>query len=434
MACAGRTEESERVLTFSGSALGAEGEVLRRQIARFMQGNPGLRVEIQRTPDDATQRHQLYVQWLNARAGDPDILQLDVVWTAEFAAAGWILPLDRFSPPVADFFPATIQANRWGTRLFALPWFVDVGLLYWRTDLLDDPPSSMEELVRLADACSTDPRVSTTDARVRCPGDSKIGPLAQRRVPAFGIVWQGARYEGLVTVFVEYLGAFGGRILDDAGRVVVDSPEAVRALAFMRDQLYGSGVAPREVLTWHEEETRFAFQNGNAVFMRNWPYAAGLLGDSSVSRVAGRFSIAPMPGGSGGKSTATLGGAPLAINAHTELPDEAYALIAFLTEPEQMLERAEVVKQYPTRHAVYDDPRLARALDVPVDQVRRAVQSATPRPVIPIYTQLSELLQIQLHRALVRQASPEEALRIAAREMNELIERTRVREAAARIQ
>jgi multiple sugar transport system substrate-binding protein len=371
------------------------------------------------------------VQWLNARAGDPDILQLDVVWTAEFAAAGWVLPLDRFTPPVADFFPATIEANRWGTRLFALPWFVDVGLLYWRTDLLDEPPATMEELVRLASACRADTRQTASATGSQCPGDSRIGPSGERRHPPFGIVWQGARYEGLVTVFVEYLGAFGGRILDDGGRAVVDSPEAVRALAFMRDQLYRYGVAPREVLTWHEEETRFAFQNGNAVFMRNWPYAAGLLGDSSVSRVAGRFSIAPMPAAEGGTPTATLGGAQLAINAHSEMPEAAYALIAFLTAPEQMLERAEVVKQYPTRHAVYDDPRLARALDVPVDQVRAAVTSATPRPVIPIYTQLSELLQIQLHRALVRQVSPEAALGIAARQMNELMERTRVREAAA---
>jgi multiple sugar transport system substrate-binding protein len=74
-------------------------------------------------------------------------------------------------------------------------------------------------------------------------------------------------------VFLEYLGGFGGRIMTGDGRVVVDSPEAVRALTFMRDAIYGSRIAPPEVLTWHEEEARFAFQNGSAVFMRNWPYA-----------------------------------------------------------------------------------------------------------------------------------------------------------------
>jgi multiple sugar transport system substrate-binding protein len=93
-----------------------------------------------------------------------------------------------------------------------------------------------------------------------------------------------------------------------------------------------------------------------------------------------------------------------------------------------MLERAAVVGQYPTRPALYDDPRLASALPLPVGEARRAIESATPRPVIPIYSQLSELLQIQLHRALVRQATPEEALRTAAGQMRTLVDRTKIRE------
>src|SRR3954469_7077237 len=139
----GQPDDRRTVVTFSGSALGAEGELLTRHVARFEQANPGIHVRIQRTPDDATQRHQLYVQWLNARAGDPDVLQLDVVWTPEFAAAGWLLPLDRFSPDTAAFSPAMIAANRWRDSLYALPWFVDVGLLYWRTDLMAHAPGSM---------------------------------------------------------------------------------------------------------------------------------------------------------------------------------------------------------------------------------------------------------------------------------------------------
>lgn len=382
--------------------------MLRRQIARFMTQHPAIRVDLQPTPDDATQRHQLFVQWLNAHAGAPDILQLDVVWTPEFAAAGWILPLDRFSPPRDSFFTATVEANVWAGRLFAIPWFVDVGLLYWRTDLLPRAPASMAELARMA-------REGTA-----VPGG-----------PRYGIVWQGARYEGLVTVFLEYLGGFGGRIMTDDARVVVDSPEAVRALAFMRDEIYTWGIAPREVLTWHEEEARFAFQNGAAVFMRNWPYAYSLLAGGPDSRVAGKFAVTTMPAAPEGRPTAALGGAQLAINAYSRSPDSAYAVIAYLTAPAQMLERAQVVGQFPTRRALYDDPRLAAALELPPAQARRAIESATPRPVIPIWTQLSELLQIQLHRALVRQTSPEDALHTAAREMSALIERTRVRELIA---
>ncbi|HEV2148063.1 MAG TPA: ABC transporter substrate-binding protein [Longimicrobiaceae bacterium] len=404
-ACGGERGDGRTVLKVSGSAVGREGEVLRRQIARFERLHPEVDVEVQQTPDDATQRHQLYVQWLNARVGTPDVLQLDVVWTPEFAAAGWILPLDRFGPRRGDFFPATVEANTWRDTLYALPWFADVGMLYWRTDLLDAPPATLDQLAEQARR-----------------GRAGAGP------PSRGIVWQGARYEGLVTVFLEYLGAYGGTILTPDARVAVDSPEAVRALRFMRDQVRRGGIAPREVLTWHEEETRFAFQNGTAVFMRNWPYAVALLNDSAESRVAGRFAVAPMPAAPGGRPTAALGGAQLAINAHSAHPEAAYRLIEYLTAPEQMLERAAVAGQYPARPALYDDPRLARALGVPTAEVRRIVEAATPRPVTPIYTQLSEILQIHLHRALVGRVAPEAALRAAAAEMERVIEETGIRE------
>jgi multiple sugar transport system substrate-binding protein len=385
------------VVTFPGSVLGAEGEVLRRQLARFMREHPDIRVEQRRTPDAADQRHQLYVQWLNARASDPDILQLDAIWTPEFAAAEWILPLDRFHPDTAAFYPATIAANRWSGRLYGMPWFVDVGMLYWRTDLAKTPPATFDELDRTSDAA-------------RASGAVRAG-----------LVYQGARYEGLVTVFLEYLGAFGGTILE-GGRVRVADPAAIRALTLMRDQIQ-SGVVPRSVLTWHEEEARFAFQNGQAAFMRNWPYAYALLQDSSGSMVAGRFAVAPMPAGPGGSPTAALGGAPLAINANSEHPEAAWAVIDFLTRPEQMLERAQVVGQFPARRTGISEADLARVLSIPPAQIRAVVERAVPRPVTPVYTQLSDILQIQLHRALTRQATPEAALRDAQEQMQRLLDR-----------
>ncbi|HEU5305644.1 MAG TPA: extracellular solute-binding protein [Gemmatimonadales bacterium] len=157
------------VVTFPISALGAESEVLVRQLSRFMAENPGIKVVQRITPDAADQKHQLYVQWLNAGASDPDILQLDVIWTPEFAAAGWILPLNQFGPDTVAFFPSTIAANRWQDSLYALPWFIDVGMLYWRTDLLATPPATFADLVR--------------DARQA----RRSGGLR------YGFVWQGGR-------------------------------------------------------------------------------------------------------------------------------------------------------------------------------------------------------------------------------------------------
>jgi multiple sugar transport system substrate-binding protein len=271
-------------------------------------------------------------------------------------------------------------------------------MLYWRTDLLDQPPASFEDLVRAA-------------KRARAEG-----------LP-YGLVWQGARYEGLVTVFLEYLTAFGGRILDAEGRVAVDSASAVRALEAMRAAIDEQGIVPRAVLTWHEEETRFAFQNGQALFMRNWPYAYLLMQKSAESRVKGRFSVAPMPAAKGGTPSAALGGAQLSINARSDHPDAAYAVIAFLTQPEQMLERVRLLGQYPPRRSLYEDETLVGLLPIPPARARAIIDRAVARPVTPVYTQLSGLLQIRLHRALSGQQEPAAALADAAQEMRGLLAR-----------
>jgi ABC-type glycerol-3-phosphate transport system substrate-binding protein len=390
------------VLTFSGSAVGREGEIIRRQLDRFREANPSITVALRVTPDAADQRHQLYVQWLNARSSDPDVLQLDVVWTAEFAAAGWLDRLDRFRPPVDQFFASAVAADRWNGTLYALPWFIDAGMLYWRTDLVPQAPRDMDALARLAK---------------RAQGEQRI---------PFGLVWQGARYEGLVTVFVEFLGAFGGSILDDRGQVVVDSDAAQKALTFMRDAIYVDGVVPPAVLTWQEEQTRFAFQNGDAVFMRNWPYAYALLQDRAQSSVAGKFAVTSMPEALGGAPTAALGGAALAINAYSDQPDDAYRLIEFLLQPTQMIERARIAGQFPSRRALYETGALDGALEVPPADALRIIERAVPRPVTPVYTQLSEILQVSLHRALTRQQEPRAALGEAASAMRALLARVRL--------
>jgi multiple sugar transport system substrate-binding protein len=392
------TAAPERVLTISGSMLGREGEVLRLQLDRFRRAHPDLRVALRDTPDAADQRHQLYVQWLNARVGEPDVLQLDVVWTPEFAAAGWIRSLDAFHPPSEGLFDSAVAANRWQGALYALPWFIDVGMLYWRTDLMRSPPDNLDALAR-------------TSRQL----------IAARQVP-YGFVWQGARYEGLITAFVEHLGAFGGAILDDQGRVVVDSEAAVRALTFMRDSIYVDGSVPPAVLTWQEEHTRFAFQNGQAAFMRNWPYAYALLG-SDESEVAARFAVAPLPRGPGGTPTAALGGSALAINAYSDQPDDAYRLLEFLLEPPQMIERAQIAGQFPPARALYDTAALQAALKVPAAEARRIIETAVPRPVTPVYTQLSSILQVSVHRALTRQQEPRTALAEAAAEIRALLSR-----------
>jgi multiple sugar transport system substrate-binding protein len=398
LAC-GSDRDGEIVIRFPGSAVGAEGELLARQLERFMDEHPGIHVERQATPDASDQRHQLYVQWLNAGVGDPDILQLDVIWTAEFAAAGWTLSLERFEPDTVDFLPGPLAASRYRSRLHALPWFVDVGLLYWRTDLLEEPPTRFTDL------------------------GGVVTRAARRAGLPYAFVWQGARYEGLVTVFLEFLGGHGGQILDERGAVRVDSEAAVRALSAMKRAI-DDGQVPKAVLGWQEEQVRFAFQNGKAVLMRNWPYAFPLMQDGANSKVAGRFAVAPMLAAPSGRPTAALGGSLLAINARSRHPEAAWAVVDYLTKPAQMLERAVQLGQYPPRRSLYrEGGPLQGRLAIPLAAIRQVIERARSRPVTPVYSELSGLLQVRLHEALTGQREPGESLSLAAREMRELLAR-----------
>ncbi len=183
------------------------------------------------------------------------------------------------------------------------------------------------------------------------------------------------------------------------------------------------GVVPSSVLTWQEEQVRFAFQNGQAAFMRNWPYAASLMSDPAASRVAGRYAVAAMPAGVGGNAAAALGGSTLAVNAFTTQADTAQALVEYLTAPAQMRERAQVLGQLPPREQLYADPDVQRALPIEPATARSLVARAVSRPVTPVYAELSEILQIQLHRVLTRQEEPSNGLRLASEAMRRVLRR-----------
>jgi multiple sugar transport system substrate-binding protein len=160
--------------------------------------------------------------------------------------------------------------------------------------------------------------------------------------------------------------------------------------------------------------------------MRNWPYAYALMEDPGQSAVAGAFAVAPMPAQPGGAPTAALGGSTLAVNAFSDQPDDAFRLIEFLLQPQQVLERAEMAGQFPPRPSLYDGPALTRALKIPAAEARRIIEAAVPRPVSPVYSQLSTILQVSVHRALTRQQEPRAALAEAGAEMRALLARLKL--------
>ena len=186
-------------------------------------------------------------------------------------------------------------------------------------------------------------------------------------------------------------------------------------------QSIADGIVPRSVLTWQEEQTRFAFQNGNALFLRNWPYAASLMNGTDAT-VRNRFAVVPMPT-AGGRPAAALGGAQLAINARSRHAASAWRLVEYLTAPAQLIERAQATGQFPPRPSLYKAGTLADALPVPPEDARRIIDAAVPRPVTPVYTELSGELQVHLHRALTDQERPDEALALAADRLRVILRR-----------
>lgn len=254
-------------LVFKHAKLFGEPQALAALIRRYEARRPDVRVRTEALPSSSDEQHLFYVINLRGGSRDFDVFALDVIWVAEFARAGWLADLTAVLPADEQraFFDGPMQAARWRERVYAVPWFVDAGLLYYRKDLLAkhgySPPETWKELAQAARA------------------------IAAREPGMHGFVWQAKQYEGLVCNGLEYIWSAGGEVLAD-GRVVLDSAANRRALALMRS-LLAEGVSPALVLTATEEPARRIFGSGRAVFMRNWPYAWPLLNGADNPRAAG---------------------------------------------------------------------------------------------------------------------------------------------------
>ncbi len=362
-------------------------------LRRFETEHPGVRVQAESLTWSSDEQHQFYV--INLEGGSPpfDVMMLDVIWVPEFARAGWILDLtDRVPPAERDaHFASAIEPATQDGRLWALPWFMNVGLLYYRKDLLAkyglDPPESYDELtrqVRLIQAGERDPRLD-------------------------GYLWQGKQYEGGMVNVLEALWANGTRLIDERGRPFPEPERAEEALAALRG-LIASGVSPPWVTAADEELTRRPFGDGRAIFLRGWPYALDLF-ELPDSRVRGRVGVAPMPRlAHGPVGAAATGGAHLAVSARTRHAELATALVRFLTSEEAQRAMTEGAALRPSRPALYRDPRLV-ARDPTLPALLPLIRRGHPRPITPYYLMLSTTLQPEFSAVLVGRKSPARAIR-----------------------
>jgi multiple sugar transport system substrate-binding protein len=269
--------------------------------------------------------------------------------------------------------------------LWAAPTRTDAGLIYYRTDINKTAPATWENL--------------TTMAKAAAPSKTK-----------FGYLWQGAQYEGLVCDFVEVLYGYGGSVLDpsDPKKVTVNSPEGVQALTLMAGWV--GTISPSAVTTYKEEDSRSAWQDGDSAFMRNWPYAYSLGNDPKTSKIAGKFDVHPMLyGGSNTTGHSCLGGWQYGINAFSKNPDASWKFIQFALSLTFQKTIAIQLSEFATLKSIYTDPDVLKVAPF-FGKMGPVLQDALPRPVSPLYPDITIAIQQRVHAALIKQSSPTDAL------------------------
>jgi multiple sugar transport system substrate-binding protein len=373
-------------------------------IADFERSHPHIRIDLIEGPNAVDLVEDLYTSSFLLGDSPYDLVNLDVVWTSKFAAAGWLRDLtDRISTTeLAAFSPNDIAAGRYEGKLYRIPIRADLGVLYYRTDLLAaarlQPPQTFTEAIEIG------------------------RKLKQAGSIDWGYVWQGRQYEGLVAMFVEVLQGFGGYwVKPDTLEVGLDRPETLQAIAFLRDTVR-LGISPPGVTTYQEEEARRLFQSGRVAFMRSWPYAWPLA-NKSDSPIRGKIGIKTLLGKADNLSGgACLGGWGLGMAASTRHPEAAWEVIEYFTSAAVQRKLILAAGYVPSRTALFTDPQIvAKYPHYP--KLLEISQTAVLRPPIAQYAQVSDILQRYLSAALTDRLTPDRAMQAAASETRQLLGR-----------
>lgn len=388
-------------------------EVWNRAIADFERQNPGVKVVSEIGPQSSTQLHDLLTQKLRNRDTRLDVFVMDVIWPAEFASAGWALPLDRYFTAAEQqkFLQAPVAANRYRGKIFGVPLFIDAGLLYYRKDLLEKyrlaPPRTWPELIESA----------------------KTVLAGEQDANLVGFSAQFKQYEGLICNMMEYILSNGGALWDEArGVSAIDGPAALAAVRFVRDRIVGE-ISHRGILAYEEPESLALFTEGRAIFHRNWPYAWTVANDGAKSKIAGKVGMTPLPGFAAGNGVAALGGWQIGVSRYSTQPDLAWRFAAHLTGGEIQKRIALATGRAPTRLALYDDPEIQSRIPR-LQSLLATFRQAVPRPTTPVYVPLSNIMQRYFSSVLsLPDTDIDRRGALAAREMNRVLDLLRDRPA-----
>ena len=368
-------------------------------ITEWNKRYPNQKVTLLRLPEASNDQLAQLVANLQAKSDEYDVIDMDVIWTAEFASNGWIIPLPESQFPLGEFLKPAVDTAMYQGRLYAVPDYSNADLLYYRKDILAkagvQPPKTWGQLQRLAETVAP-----------------KYG--------LYGYAGTFAPYEGLTVNFAAAVQSAGGSILSpDGTKVTVDSPQALRGLEFLVNG-FTQGWIPKVALTYEEESSQAAFEAGKFLFLDNWPdvYAA-LSVPGPENKVYGKVGVAPLPGPDGTGSS-SLGGANLAISAFSQHQQTALNFIKYITREASQRQMLVQGSFPPVWTQLYTDKSLWRTYPyLPV--LEQAINSAQPRPAITNYDQASLAISSAVYEALTRQKQPQQALAEMAGQLAQII-------------
>ncbi len=365
-------------------------------------------LQLVRQPTYSDQRRQALVVSLEASQPNPDLFLMDVIWIDQFVKSGWLEPLNSFAEKdsfsTKQFFSKTIrQADSYNNKLYALPVFIDVALLYYRKDLLEkygyeSPPETWRQLLDMSIKIQREERKTNRSFN--------------------GFVWQGAQYEGLVCTFLEFVSSMGGGIMR-GDSIEINTANNIKALSFMQNLIRKYNVSPENTYTeMKEEEVRRTFQRGNALFERNWTYA-WQLHQSDNSAVKGKTGIELLPHAPDDSSVSALGGWHIGISKFSDMKDKAWQFIKFVTSFKIQKEMLMRIGWNPGRKDVYEDAEVQNKMPR-VKILKEAFDHTVSRPALPFYPQVSEVIQRYINNCLAGKESPQDALQTVSDEVKKI--------------
>jgi trehalose/maltose transport system substrate-binding protein len=380
-------------------------QFLQGQIERYQAANPEDKVTIVPMPSSTSDQFGQYKLWLAAGNTDIDVYTTDVIWAPQLADHLTDLT-EATKDIIGGYFPAIVESQTANGKLVALPSFTDAPALYYRKDLLEKYGKSVPK---------------TWDELAATAKEIQDGERAAGNKDMWGFVWQGNAYEGLTCDALEWVkSSGGGQIVEPDGTISINNEKA--AAAIDRAKGWVGTISPDGVLAYGEEESRGVWQLGNAVFMRNWPYAYGL-GNGADSAVKGKFDVTTLPiGAEGDTPAATLGGWNLAVSKYSPDQEAAIRLVKFLSSPDEQKRRAIEQTNLPTLVATYDDPDVAAKAPI-IPLWKDVFLNAVPRPSGPTglkYNEVSSLFWSAVHDTLSGNGTGAENLEVLEAKLSEL--------------